>query len=60
VPGQGPCPQFENIDQMADIGWSLPRDLPAGRYRVQASFCGNPWEKMPAQVRTPEFQIGAP
>jgi uncharacterized protein YcbK (DUF882 family) len=58
MPCKGPCPRFGDIDQMADIGWTLPQDLPAGRYRVQAAFCGNSWEKMPPGVETPEFQIG--
>jgi uncharacterized protein YcbK (DUF882 family) len=58
VPRQGPCPCFGDIDQMAAIGWTLPRELPAGRYKVQAAFCGNIWEKMPDRVETPEFQIG--
>jgi hypothetical protein len=45
---------------MADIGWTLPQDLPAGRYKLQAAFCGNPWENMPDRVETPEFKVGAP
>jgi uncharacterized protein YcbK (DUF882 family) len=60
VPSKGSCPQFSDIDQMADIGWALPQDLPAGRYRIQAAFCHNPWEEMPDQVETPEFQVSAP
>lgn len=60
VPRQNPCPRFGDIDQMAGIVWTLPRDLPAGRYRVQAAFCGNPWKEMPGRVETPEFQVGAP
>jgi uncharacterized protein YcbK (DUF882 family) len=60
APRQGPCPRFDDIDQMAAIGWALPQDLPAGRYRVQAAFCGNAWKEMPLQVETPEFQVGAP
>ena len=58
VPRQGPCPRFGDIDQMAGMGWTLPDNLPAGRYRVQAGFCGNPWKEMPGRVETPEFQIG--
>jgi uncharacterized protein YcbK (DUF882 family) len=57
---RGPCPQFGDIEQMAAISWALPRDLPAGRYRVRAAFCGNAWQEMPARVATPEFQVGAP
>jgi uncharacterized protein YcbK (DUF882 family) len=57
---QGPCPSFGDIDQMAEIGWTLPRDLPAGRYRVRAAFCANPWKEMPGQIETPEFSVGAP
>jgi uncharacterized protein YcbK (DUF882 family) len=53
------CPRFEDIDQMASIRWTLPRGLPAGKYRVQAAFCGNRWKEMPARVGTPEFQVRA-
>lgn len=60
LPRQGPCPRFGDIDQMADIGWTLPLDLPAGRYRVRAAFCGNLWKDMPARVETPEFEVGVP
>jgi uncharacterized protein YcbK (DUF882 family) len=60
MPRQGPCPRFDDIDQMADIGWTLPLELPTGRYKLQAAFCGNLWEKMPDRVETPEFRIGAP
>jgi uncharacterized protein YcbK (DUF882 family) len=60
VPRQGPCPRFSDIDQMAGLGWTLPQDLPAGRYKVRAAFCDNPWKEMPGRVETPEFQIGEP
>jgi uncharacterized protein YcbK (DUF882 family) len=60
VPRQGSCPRFGDIDQMAAIGWTLPRKLPAGRYKLQAAFCDNPWEKMPGRVETPEFRIDVP
>lgn len=51
------CPQFWGIEQMLGIGWSLPANLPPGRYRVSASFCNRKWEKMPEGVATPEFEI---
>ena len=60
VPVDGRCPRFEDIDQMASIRWALPRDLPAGRYAVQARFCGEVGEKMPPEVATPVFAIKEP
>jgi hypothetical protein len=53
----GPCPQFDDIDQMASIRWHLPADLPSGRYRIRARFCDNPWQSMPAEISTPEVEI---
>jgi uncharacterized protein YcbK (DUF882 family) len=57
TPHPGPCPHFGDIDQMADIGWTLPQDLPPGDYQVQAGFCDNVWKEMPVQVVTPEFRV---
>jgi uncharacterized protein YcbK (DUF882 family) len=57
APAEGRCPVFEDIETMASIRWRLPPELPAGRYRIRAAFCNNPWDRMPAQVATPEFEI---
>lgn len=56
----GTCPQFDDIEQMAAIGWALPPDLSAGRYAVHARFCGISWETMPPEVVTPTFQVVLP
>ncbi|MEJ2037481.1 MAG: DUF882 domain-containing protein [Desulfosarcinaceae bacterium] len=60
APVEGPCPRFGDIDQMAAVKWQLPLNLQAGRYQVQAVFCDNPWDKMPAEIQTPEFQVIKP
>jgi len=60
VPVDGRCPRFEDIDQMASIRWTLPPDLPAGRYAVRARFCGEMGEKMPREVATPAFAVTGP
>ncbi|MGD9333311.1 MAG: DUF882 domain-containing protein, partial [Desulfobacterales bacterium] len=60
VQRQAACPRFEDIDQMADIGWNLPKNLPPGRYRIRAQFCGITWEEMPPDVTTPLFEVRAP
>jgi len=52
------CPQFNDISQMASIRWPLPKELPPGRYKVRARFCNCPWEDMPPEISTPEFEIG--
>ena len=57
---QGNCPRLGDIEQMAFIRWRLPRELPPGRYDIQARFCDSRWERMPAQVTTAEFEIRAP
>ncbi|GAB6907103.1 hypothetical protein JCM12296A_29390 [Desulfosarcina cetonica] len=54
------CDRFGNIDQMRALAVFLPTDLPAGRYRIEARFCDNPWEKMPAAAMTPEFEVRRP
>jgi len=56
----GACPQFDDIEQMAAIGWGLPPGLPPGRYAVRARFCGSDWEAMPPEVVTPVFEVVAP
>ena len=60
VPAREPCTRFGSIDQMAAIRWQLSPNLPAGRYRVRAVFCGTPRGKMPAQIETPEFTVSGP
>ena len=57
---QGTCPRFGNIDQMADIRWRLPGELPPGRYTVRARFCGVQWDAMPPTVETPVFEVISP
>jgi len=54
------CPQFDDIEQMAAIGWALPPDLSAGRYAVRARFCGISWDTMPPEVVTPSFEVVVP
>jgi len=56
----GACPQFDDIDQMAAIGWVLPPDLSLGHYAIRARFCGSAWEAMPPEVVTPNFEVVAP
>lgn len=53
----GSCRDFNDIAQMASLRWRLPADLPAGRYRIRARFCENPYDRMPAQVGTPVFVV---
>lgn len=60
IPTDGACPQFDDIDQMAAIGWVLPPDLLPGRYAVRARFCGSAWEAMPPEIATPVFEVRAP
>lgn len=59
-PAQDTCPRFNDIAQMDGIRWRLPDALAPGQYAVQARFCGNPWEQMPPQIRTPAFTVLAP
>jgi uncharacterized protein YcbK (DUF882 family) len=56
----GACPQFDDIDQMADIRWVLPPELSAGQYAIRARFCGRAWEGMPPEIETPIFEVVAP
>jgi uncharacterized protein YcbK (DUF882 family) len=56
----GACPQFDDIDQMADIRWVLPPELSAGQYAIRAQFCGRAWEGMPPEIETPIFEVVAP
>ncbi len=60
LPVAAECPQFENIDQMADIEWPVSRNLAPGRYRIHAFFCKNPWKGMPTEIQTPAFRIDSP
>jgi uncharacterized protein YcbK (DUF882 family) len=59
-PQAGGCAEFTTIDQMASFRWSLPLDLPPGRYLIRARFCGQIWEEMPKFVSTPEFEVRLP
>ena len=54
------CSKFENIAQMALIQWKLPSNISAGRYRVHAAFCPNPWQAMPHEVVTPFIEVAHP
>lgn len=56
----GGCPHFADIGEMMEISYQLPGDIPPGRYEVRASFCERPWEDMPAEISTPEFEILRP
>jgi len=60
VSAEGECCRFDDISQMASIRWRLQGELPPGRYRVRARFCDNPWDDMPSEVSTPEFEIVRP
>jgi hypothetical protein len=60
VSAGGECRRFDDIPQMASIRWRLQGNLPPGRYRVRARFCDNPWDDMPPEVSTPEFEIVRP
>jgi uncharacterized protein YcbK (DUF882 family) len=60
VPVDGPCPRFEDIDQMAAIRWELTPRLSPGRYAVRARFCGEIAEKMPPEIATPVFAVEGP
>lgn len=57
ISAKGACPKFGDIEQMAGVHWQLPENLPPGRYAVRARFCDNSWEKMPAEVATPVFEV---
>ncbi len=57
IPVKDPCPEFNNIRQMAAICWKIPEDIPEGRYKVHVNFCNSPWEEMPKEISTPEFEI---
>ncbi|MBL0715933.1 MAG: YcbK family protein [Desulfosarcina sp.] len=60
VPVKGACPSLADIDQMAFIRWRLPANLPPGRYDIEARFCASRWDRMPATVTTPTFEIRRP
>ena len=53
----GTCPAFATIDDMDNIAWRLPRDLPSGRYRIRSRFCGRDWPDMPSHAVTPVFEV---
>ncbi len=54
------CPQFADISQMAAIEWRLPKKISAGRYTIQARFCGRAWSTMPRVVSTPDIEVVRP
>ncbi len=54
---QSCCPEFNDIEQMANIRWHLPRNLAPGSYRVRAQFCNRLWSPMPDHVYTPQFNV---
>jgi uncharacterized protein YcbK (DUF882 family) len=54
---QDPCALLQDIAEMMNIDWILPRDLPPGRYIIRADFCEKEWEAMPALVTTSEFVV---
>lgn len=56
----GNCPEFADIGEMLGIRYQIPKDIPSGRYRINASFCNRLWEDMPVEISTPEFQIIGP
>lgn len=56
----GGCPEFTTIGQMASFRWVLPSNLPPGRYTIRALFCDQIWEKMPANISSPEFEVYSP
>lgn len=60
VSTKSPCPQLNDIGQMASIQWRLPEKLPAGRYRIRSRFCNREWDDMPEEISTPEFEIVQP
>ncbi|HSO19101.1 MAG TPA: DUF882 domain-containing protein, partial [Desulfosarcina sp.] len=60
APATDRCPQFDDIDEMAAIRWTLPSDLAPGRYAVRARFCEPFWEGMPLEIATPEFEVAGP
>jgi len=51
------CMVFQNIDEMDNIQWKLPKDLKSGRYKIEALFCDDAWPDMPPEIRTPELEI---
>ena len=51
------CHQFNDIEEMASIDWTLPKKLKKGHYRIKAIFCENDWETMPKSITTPKFEI---
>lgn len=56
----GACVEFSSIGQMGFIRWPLPANLPSGRYQISVRFCKNPWERMPKEISTPQFEIRRP
>jgi uncharacterized protein YcbK (DUF882 family) len=57
VDSQSPCIFLQDIGQMMNIRWTLPGDLPSGRYIIRCVFCDKEWEFMPAMIKTSEFEV---
>jgi len=53
------CPKFDAIGQMLNIRWHMPKELPAGRYQIEANFCECTWPDMPHKTSTPIFEVRA-
>lgn len=53
----GSCPKFFHIGEMLGIRYQLPIDIQPSRYMIRASFCDKPWQDMPAEISTPEFEV---
>lgn len=51
------CPSFSAIEAMSDFRLTLPASIKPGRYRILAKFCEKEFDKMPAEIFTPEFEV---
>ncbi len=49
------CMIFHTIEEMNSLTYTLPKDLPPGRYKIQVDFCGNTWPDMPSRIDIPVF-----
>lgn len=54
---QEACVKFEKMEEMIGLGWDVPNNLKAGRYRITARFCDRIHQAMPEIVSTPEFEV---
>jgi len=60
IPTKKKCPQFADIEQLALVQWSLPKEVTAGHYTIRASFCDQTWAAMPAKVSASEIEVVTP